>query len=141
MWQKSFYGLAWQNIDLIGLVSSFLAVIDPSSFDLVVLVIVVGVEIGLKFGTNGTKNVREQNLFLIEQKIAPNWTQSREFEVRKKIIFFMFSWPFGVHEGHSMALKDLLWSYIAFYGLIGPLWSCVLFYGLVWPFYSLVWHF
>ena len=30
-----FYGLLWQNIDLIGLVSSFLAVIDPNSFGLV----------------------------------------------------------------------------------------------------------
>ena len=30
------YGLLWQNIDLIGLVSSFLAVIDPNSFGLVV---------------------------------------------------------------------------------------------------------
>ena len=30
-----FYGLSWQNIDLIGLVSSFLAVIDPNSFVLV----------------------------------------------------------------------------------------------------------
>ena len=29
------YGLLWQNIDLIRLVSSFLAVIDPNSFDLV----------------------------------------------------------------------------------------------------------
>ena len=29
------YGLLWQNIDLIGLVSSFLAVIDPNSFGLV----------------------------------------------------------------------------------------------------------
>ena len=27
-----FYGLLWQNIDLIGLKSSFLAVIDPNSF-------------------------------------------------------------------------------------------------------------
>ena len=34
----AFYGLSWQNIDLIGLVSlvsSFLAVIDPNSFGLV----------------------------------------------------------------------------------------------------------
>ena len=30
-----FYGLSWQNIDLIGLVSSFLAVIDPNIFGLV----------------------------------------------------------------------------------------------------------
>ena len=29
------YGLSWQNIDLNGLVSSFLAVIDPNSFSLV----------------------------------------------------------------------------------------------------------
>ena len=29
------YGLLWQNIDLIGIVLSFLAVIDPNSFDLV----------------------------------------------------------------------------------------------------------
>ena len=29
------YCLLWENIDLIGLVSSFLAVIDPNSFDLV----------------------------------------------------------------------------------------------------------
>ena len=32
-----FYGRSWQNIDLIGLVSSFLAVIDPNSFGLVLL--------------------------------------------------------------------------------------------------------
>ena len=32
------YGLLWQNVDLIGLVSSFLAVIDPNSFGLVSLV-------------------------------------------------------------------------------------------------------
>ena len=31
----AFYGLLWQNIDLIGLLSSFLAVIDPNSFGLV----------------------------------------------------------------------------------------------------------
>ena len=31
-----FYGLSWQNIDLIGLVPSFLAVIDPNSFGLVI---------------------------------------------------------------------------------------------------------
>ena len=30
-----FYGRSWQNVDLIGLVSSFLAVIDPNSFGLV----------------------------------------------------------------------------------------------------------
>ena len=30
-----FYGVLWQNIDLIGCVSSFLAVIDPNSFGLV----------------------------------------------------------------------------------------------------------
>ena len=30
-----FNGLSWQNIDLIGLVSSFLKVIDPNSFGLV----------------------------------------------------------------------------------------------------------
>ena len=30
-----FYGLSWQNIDLSGLVLSFLAVIDPNSFGLV----------------------------------------------------------------------------------------------------------
>ena len=30
-----FYGRSWQNIDLIGLISSFLAVIDPNSFGLV----------------------------------------------------------------------------------------------------------
>ena len=30
-----FYGLSWQNIDLIGLVSFFLAVIDPNPFGLV----------------------------------------------------------------------------------------------------------
>jgi len=29
-----FYGLLWQNIDLIELVSSFLEVIDPNSFGL-----------------------------------------------------------------------------------------------------------
>ena len=32
---KIIYGLSWQNIDLIGHVSSFLAVIDPNSFGLV----------------------------------------------------------------------------------------------------------
>ena len=31
-----FYSLSWQNVDLIGLVLSFLAVIDPNSFGLVV---------------------------------------------------------------------------------------------------------
>ena len=31
----TFYGLLWQTIDLIGLVSSFLAVMDPNSFRLV----------------------------------------------------------------------------------------------------------
>ena len=30
------YGLSWQSIDLIGLASSFLAVIDPNSFGLVI---------------------------------------------------------------------------------------------------------
>ena len=30
-----FHGLLWQNIDLIGLESSFLVVIDPNSFGLV----------------------------------------------------------------------------------------------------------
>ena len=34
-----FYGLLWQNIDLIGLESSFLAVIDPNSFGLVFTVV------------------------------------------------------------------------------------------------------
>ena len=66
--------------------SSFVVV-----FVLAVLVVVlVGVETWVKNGTNGTKNVREQNLFLIEQKIAPNWTQSREFEVRKKKFHVFF---------------------------------------------------
>ena len=32
-----FYGLLWQNIDLIGLVSSFLAAINPKSFGLVLM--------------------------------------------------------------------------------------------------------
>ena len=32
-----FYGLSMQNIELIGLVSSFLAVIDPNSFGLVLI--------------------------------------------------------------------------------------------------------
>ena len=33
-----FYGRLWQNVDFIGLVSSFLAVIDPNSFGLVIFV-------------------------------------------------------------------------------------------------------
>ena len=53
---------------------------------IVVVVVLVGVETWVKSSANrtkniskGTENVREQNLFLIEQKmfamkIAPNWT-------------------------------------------------------------------
>ena len=38
------YGLFWQNIDLIVLVSSYPAVIDPNSFDLVLLALSEGVK-------------------------------------------------------------------------------------------------
>ena len=37
----SFYGLLWQNIDSIGFVLSFLTVIDPNSFGLVLYTITV----------------------------------------------------------------------------------------------------
>ena len=62
---------------------------------LVLLLVVVGVETWIRNGTNvtkqflmGTKNVREQNLFLIEQKmfvmkIASNWTSMSEVQCKK----------------------------------------------------------
>ena len=71
---------------------------DPKrSFVVVVLLVVVGMDTLVKNGTKTEqKNVREQNLLQIEQKmgtksvreqkilamkIAPNWAQKRDFKV------------------------------------------------------------
>ena len=78
-------------------------------------VVVVGVvETLIKDAQNGTKNVREQNLLQIEQKIFAN-----ENIVQSDMIMCFLS--------HLIFMFGLLRLCMVLYGL---LWSCMAFYGL-----------
>ena len=85
-----------------------------------------------KYVSNGKKNVREQNLFQIEQKLLLKEQKMFVNENRvqsENINALYFSCRFSQL---CVAVCELAWSCMAF------LWSCIAFYSF---YYGLVWHF